>query len=78
MKKSSLNNFKKFAISTSETINTKGGIFCELYIGYVGANGQTINNGQMQKAMNLDAIMIQEGLAAAMQKGGANYVAKYS
>ena len=78
MRKSSLNNFKKFEISKSETVNTKGGIFCEIYIGYTEANGESINNGQMQKGMNLDAILATEGLDAAMQKGGANYVAKYS
>jgi hypothetical protein len=78
MRKSSLNNFKKFEISKSETVNTKGGIFCEIYIGYTQTNGESINNGQMQKGMNLDTVLAEEGMSAALSKGGANYIAKYS
>lgn len=78
MRKSSLNNFKKFEISKSETVNTKGGIFCELYAGYVEATGQTMNNGQMQKGILLDTILATDGMDAALQQGGATYIAKYS
>lgn len=78
MRKSSLINFKKFEISKSETVNTKGGIFCEIYVGYVEANGESINSGQMQKGMLLDTILATDGMDAALQQGGSTYLAKYS
>lgn len=78
MKKSSINSFKQFALSTDESINKKGGVFCEIYIGYTETNGSTINNGQMQKGILLDSILATQGMAAALQQGGQTYINKYS
>lgn len=78
MKKSPLSEFKQFEISKENSINQKGGVFCEIYIGYTEANNQSINNGQMQKGINLDNVLATEGMAAALQQGGQNYLNKYS
>ena len=78
MKRLSMKSFKQFEISKEQTVNTKGGIFCEIYVGYTEENGESISNGQMQKGMNLDAILATQGMAAALQKGGQNYINKYS
>ena len=78
MKKLSMKSFKQFEISKEQTVNTKGGIFCEIYVGHLVESGETMNNGQMQKGMNLDAILVTEGMASALQKGGQNYINKYS
>ena len=78
MKKLSLSKFKQFEISKKDSINQKGGIFCEIYIGYSETNGQSINNGQMNKGILLDTILSTQGMAAALQQGGQTYINKYS
>ena len=78
MKKKSLNQFKQFELTNSQMETQKGGIFCELYIGYAEANDKNVNNGQLSKGMELDAIYLVDGMAAALAQGGQNYINKYS
>ncbi|MFK7950837.1 MAG: hypothetical protein AB8G11_24875 [Saprospiraceae bacterium] len=78
MKQSKLSKFKQFEISKGQSGNQKGGIFCEIYIGYTEAQGSSINNGQMNKGILLDNILATQGMSAALQQGGQNYINKYS
>ncbi len=70
---SKLKNFKANEINAA---NIKGGNFCEWYINQRTSEGKTIASGQLNKAMELDAILATEGEAAAMAQGGAEFIAK--
>lgn len=72
-----LNNFKSNEISLNAANNVKGGNnFCEWYINQRA--GKTIAQGQITKAMELDAILYTEGMDAALAAGGAEFKAKYA
>ncbi len=79
MKKLPVNSFNRFAISKVEENSTKGGIFCELYIGYTESNkGVSYDPAIMAQAMIYDQILAQEGLKSAMAHGGQAFVTQYA
>ncbi|NJN78361.1 MAG: hypothetical protein HC803_08575 [Saprospiraceae bacterium] len=72
-----LTNFKANEISLAAANNVKGGNnFCEWYINQRTSEGKKVNQGQINKAMELDAILYAEGYDAAMSQGGAAFLAK--
>lgn len=74
---SKLTNFKANELNKNQTFNLKGGVnFCEWYINQRAE--KEIANGQMKKAMDLDAIAATQGEAAAMAQGGTDFLAKHS
>lgn len=73
-----MNSFKQFEISKEQTDSTKGGIFCELYIGYAESRGTTANPTIMARAEQLDATLRSRGWWAALQQGAGMFMSYYN
>ena len=79
MKKSNLNQFQQFSLTTEEMNDVKGGnIFCEWYVGYAKTTGQSIDPGVMSEAMQFDMMYMQYGYDEAMANGGAEFMSNYN
>lgn len=77
-KQNSLKDFERFALSKEEMDTQKGGVFCEIYIAYAGATGESIDPNVMSVAEQLDDTLYSQGWWAALQQGAAIFMGRYS
>ena len=60
----------------TETLHTikGGGVFCEVYIGYMEANDIAPNEAHMAWAISLDEIVSTENYKSALASGGTSFM----
>lgn len=69
-KYNSLKKFEKFSIDKKEMQHQKGGVFCEIYIGYASSQNIAIDPNVMSVAEDLDETLATQGWWAALQQAG--------
>lgn len=74
----SLKKFEQFALNKEEMDTQKGGVFCEIYIGYVESQGISINPNVMAVAEQLDETLYSQGWWAALQQGASIFMGSYN
>ncbi len=77
MKKTSIQDFKKYAITPEQMETQKGGIFCEIYVGYTEAQGVPVDPNIMSVAEQLDETLYTEGWWAALQQGANIFISNF-
>ncbi len=73
-----ISQFTHKEINLDMASKVKGGYFCDVYLGHtsVQRSGQ-VNSNKISKAMELDRILAEEGMQAALDEGGDQFLQQY-
>lgn len=77
-KQNSLKDFERYALNKEEMDTQKGGVFCEIYIGYTESQGTSVDPNVMAVAEQLDQTLESQGWWAALQQGAAIFMGNYN